>query len=426
MTETNFSSLLSILNRRKWLGLTTFSAVITGAMTYLLLVPTEYRVKTKLMVNEQQTGISELGKDLQLSTYQTRQSDPLATLAELAKSKRILNPAFKDIFPPKIDSPEVISLRKNLTKKLGVKIVPATNILELTYQYKDPEIAATVLNSITQTLVAEKSKTIRSQAQVVREFLEAEIPKQRDLTESATSAENKYRQKHGLISVSEQTSNLVNSLENLENQQRELQSQLQNNQTKTQEFQRLIGLQDREKAYITGQIKQDENLQTLQNKLVDLEIQLANARSRFTDSNPTVLSLLEEQDQVLQLYQQALGRVSPTAVNVDPNAVTTDELSQTLITQFILNEIEGLALQQQLQALQPQISRLQSRLLQIPSQQQPLATLVREKEEAVNNLKFLESKLVEARLAEAQLLSNIIVLELAPTNSSNTTPSKPA
>ncbi|MDJ0662364.1 MAG: polysaccharide biosynthesis tyrosine autokinase [Crocosphaera sp.] len=426
MTETNFLPLLSILNRRKWLALTTFSAVLASAVAYLLLVPTEYKVKTKLMVNEQQTGISELGKDLQLSTYQTRQSDPLATLAELAESKRILTPALEEVFPQKMKSPEVISLRKTLTKKLDVKIVPSTNILELTYQYKDPEIASKVLNSITETLVAEKSKTIRSQAQVVREFLEAEIPKQRELTEAATSAENKYRQQHGLISVSEQTSNLVNSLENLENQQRELQSQLQNNRTKTQEFQRLVGLQDREKAYITGQIKQNQNLQTLQNKLVDLEIQLANARSRFTETHPTVLSLVEEQDKVLQLYQQALAKVSPASVNVDPNKITTDELSQTLITQFILNEIEGLALQQQLQALQPQIAQLQSRLVSIPRQQQPLARLVREKEEAVNNLKFLESKLVEARLAEAQLLSNIIILELSPADSSNTTPSKPA
>ncbi|MDJ0730295.1 MAG: polysaccharide biosynthesis tyrosine autokinase [Crocosphaera sp.] len=425
MTETNFSSLLAILKRRQWLGGTTFLSVIAGAVAYLVLVPPQYKVTTKLMINQRQVGVAELGQNLsELSGYRPGEPSPIATQAELVKSKNVLDKTVKTVFPQGLKEAEPPLSMKVIKKNLQVKIVPETNILEINFKHPDPETSAKFINEITQTLVAENVRTIRSQATAIREFLEQEIPKQQKATQTATLAENQYRKQHGLVAEGEQTTNLVDSLGSLENQQRTIIAQLQNNQRKTQEIQQLIGLQDKQKAYVAGQVAQDETLRTLQNKLVELEISIANARSRFTESHPTVLSLVEEQEKVVNLYQKELNQVTANADAISTKKITTDELSQNLTSQFILNQIEELALQEQLKILQIQQKQLKQRLDKIPNHQQNLSQLVRKREEAVNTLKFLEGKLGEARLTEAQLLSNIRILELAEVDPSQKTPSK--
>ncbi|MDJ0842747.1 GumC family protein [Crocosphaera sp.] len=425
MTETNFSSLLAILKRRQWLGGATFLSVIAGAVAYLVLVPPQYKVTTKLMINERQVGVAELGQNLsELSGYRPGEPSPIATQAELVKSKNVLGKTVNTVFPQGLKEAETPISMKVIKKKLQVKIVPETNILEIHFKHPDPETSAQFVNEITQTLVAENIKTIRSQATAIREFLEQEIPKQQKATEAATLAENQYRQDYGLVAEGEQTSNLVDSLGSLENQERTIIAQLQNNQRKTQEIQQLIGLQNTQKAYLAGQVAQDETLRTLQNKLVELEISIANARSRFTESHPTVLSLVEEQEKVVNLYQQELNKVTSNADVISTKKITNDDLSQNLTSQFILSQIEGLALQEQLKTLQIQQKQLKQRLDKIPNHKQNLSQLVRKREEAVNTLKFLEGKLGEARLTEAQLLSNVRILELAEVDPTNKTPSK--
>ncbi|MDJ0508848.1 MAG: AAA family ATPase [Crocosphaera sp.] len=425
MTETNFSSLLAVFKRRQWLAGTTFFSVVAGAVAYLVLVPPQYKVTTKLMINERQVGVAELGQNLsELSGYRPGEPSPIATQAELVRSKNVLDNTVKTIFPQGLKQAEPPLSMKVIKKNLQVKIVPETNILEINFKHPDPETSAKFVNEITQTLVAENVRTIRSQATAIREFLEQEIPKQQEVTQAATLAENKYRKRHGLVAEGEQTSNLVDSLGSLENQERTIIAQLQNNQRTTQEIQKLIGLQDKQKAYLAGQVSQDETLRTLQNKLVELEISLANARSLLTESHPTVLSLLEEQEKVVNLYQKELNKVTSNPNAISTNKITTDELSQNLTSQFILNQIEGLALQEQLRTLQIQQLQLKQRLDKIPNHQQNLSQLVRKREEAVNTLKFLEGKLGEAKLTEAQLLSNIKILELAEVDPSQKTPSK--
>ena len=425
MTETNFSSLLAVFKRRQWLAGMTFFSVIAGAVAYIVLVPPQYKVTTKLMINDRQLGVAELGQNLsELSGYRPGEPSPIATQAELVKSKNVLDQTVQTIFPQGLKQADPPLSMKVIKKNLQVKIVPETNILEIKFKHPNPETSAKFVNKITQTLVAENVRTIRSQATAIREFLEQEIPKQQKAAQAATLAENQYRKRYGLVAEGEQTTNLVDSLGSLENQERSIIAQLQNNQRTTQELQQLIGLQDKQKAYLAGQVAQDETLRTLQNKLVELEISIANARSRFTESHPTVISLLEEQQKMVDLYQQELNKVTSNADAISTRKITTDNLSQNLTSQFILNQIEGLALQEQLKTLQSQQNQLKQRLDKIPNHQQNLSQLVRKREEAVNTLKFLEGKLGEARLTEAQLLSNIRILELAELDPSDKTPSR--
>jgi capsular exopolysaccharide synthesis family protein len=84
-----------------------------------------------------------------------------------------------------------------------------------------------------------------------------------------------------------------------------------------------------------------------------------------------------------------------------------------LISKLIVGEVEQVALEQKMLTIQQEKSDLQSRLSDVPVKQQPLTSLVRSREEAETNLKQLQSKLQEATIAEAQLVSNLQIISPA-------------
>ncbi|GAA6616700.1 GumC family protein [Scytonema sp. NUACC26] len=417
--EKNLTYIITVLKRQSLPAIATFIAVIGGAFAYLSVTPRLYETSARLMLDSKSVSVSELGRDLIQMSSTPGGANPLADQAELVMSQRVLERAIAlaTSNSPK-NSSQPTPTTGALRKQLKVKIVPATNILELTYRDRDPDWTVNVLNAVSQTMVDNNIKAIRSEATKVREFLEQEVPLARTQLQQAETAENKYRQTSGLVSSEEQTKTIVESIAVLENQERALLVQWQEVRSQKASLQEITKASSIGKAYAAVRGGQNEELKKLRAKLVDLEQEAIQTRLRFTEQHPTLISLTEQRDTVRALYQQELARVSTE--NQAPKNVATDQLSQDLTSQLIAREVERRAIENKLKLTRTEKTDLMTRLAQIPIKQQQLTALSRKREEAAVSLKFLQSKLEEARIAEAQKVSNIHVIEEA------TLPTSPA
>ncbi len=422
--EKGISSLLAVLQRRSVPALATFIAAIGTSVAYLAVTPHSYETSARLMLDEKRVSISELGRDLtQVPSGTPGGPNPLADQAELIKSQPVLEKVVSRFKKRSSQSELTVS---EIRKGLRVKIVPATNILELIYQGKDPDIAAELLNAVCQMMVEENTKAISSEATKVRKFLEIEIPVARQRLQRAEIAENRYRQKSGIISIDDQTKSLVLSLANLEDQERTLVAQLQEAKSRDTSLRQITDAKTINNAYASVRSGQDEQLKSLRAKLADLEAQIIQTRLRFTENHPTIIKLIEQRDAIRALYTQQLARVSPGNETIPPSQVASDSLSQELRSKLIVNEIERLAVEKKLKSVQSLQANLQARLAQLPIQELPLTALVRQRQQATTSLNALQSKLEEARIAEAQQVSNIRIIEEAQTPTSPTSPKKAA
>lgn len=413
--ETGFSSILAVLKRRSIPATATFVAVMGGAIAYLAVTPHRYQTTARLMVDDKRVSVSDLGRDLtQASSMMPVGVSPLANQAELVKSQRVLERA-RQILAAHGQS-EVLKdalTTGDLSKDLKVKVVPATNILELSYENKNPKLAAQVLNAVSQAMVEDNIRTISSEATKIRQFLQTEVPKARTQLLDAEVQENRYRQQSGLVSFDEQSKSLVESLASVENQQRSVESQLQQARSQSTSLRQITDARGIDRAYATVRGGQDEQLKTLRNKLIEIQAKLIEARMRFKEDSPAVQDLLEQQQSLRTLYTQNLQRVSPGNRAISSNSVADDDLSQDLTSKLILNETERTALEKKLKLMRNEAANLRDRLAQLPMKQQPLTALTRHREEATASLKFLQNKLEEARITEAQKVSNIQVIERA-------------
>ncbi|MDJ0675700.1 MAG: polysaccharide biosynthesis tyrosine autokinase [Calothrix sp. MO_167.B42] len=411
--EKGISSLPVVLQRRALPAVVTFSAVIAGAIAYLMVAPRMYETSTRLMLDDKRVSVSEFGRNLTQVSRHFGGPDPASDQAELAKSQPVLERAIA-IALPNSNQLTTAALTEALVKDLKVKNIPTTNIIELSYANENPNLAAKMLNAVSQAMLEQNITIIKSEAKKVREFLEkTEVPKARMRWQLAAAAENRYRQKSGIVSFDEQSRSLVESLATLEGQERTLMGQLQEVKSREASLRQITQAGNLGNAYANVRSGQDEELRQLRAKLAETQQKIVEARVTLTDDHPTVTKLLQEQDGLNSLYQKELQRLSPGNQGVPTKDVAADQISQELTSQLVNTEVERVALTNRLKSVQTERVNLQNRLTQLPIKQQPLAKLVREREESAQSLRILQGKLEEARIAEAQKVENLRVIEEA-------------
>lgn len=420
MEQQSFSLLPAVFGRWRFPALATFSAVLVGAMAYLVFSPATYEANVKILVDNKQLSVSDLGRQL-TDRPESLSSSPIATQAELAKSQRILNKAltqaslqgFKDL-------PPVTQFRKDLK----VTILPDTGILGMTYRSPDPKLAAGLVNYVSEMMVQENVSTSRSAVTSLRKFLEVEVPKKRKQLLEIEAQESNYKRTSGVVSLTNQTDALVSSLTELQNQERLLAGQIREAKARDVSLRGLTSTKSIKKTFDAVRVGQDEGLKALRTKLAELEALVVTNRSRLGDSHPDLLAAVEQRDAVKAQYLNQVRRITKN-VSKDADSGDSSELSQDLASKLIVNDVERSGYERKLASVQTQRAELQATLKQLPAKEQNLVELARSREEAASALTLLQRKLSEARLTEAQLISNISIVDRADVPTEAAWPNKP-
>lgn len=418
--EQKYALLPTIFYRRRLPALATFISVMFGALAYLVFAPRTYEAEARLMLDGKQLSLAgETGRDLTQESARL-DSNPVATQAELALSQKVLRQAIYEAYTASnrnsnVEPPTVEELRK----QLKVKTVPATSILEIKYSNKDPLIAAKLLNALTEAMINEDTAVIRREAGSARQFLAVEVPKKRAQLAQIETTLSQYKRSQGIVSIADdqgrdnaQTTSIVESLAQIEEQERTTLAQLQEVKARNSSLEQVTDSSTLKNTYATVRSGQNEQLQALRTQLVELEAKVASAQSKYKPNSPPLLNLIEERDAARALYREKIGSETGNPAASVPSAAT-DKLSQDLATQLITGEVEGSALEGRLAAIRRDRATLQERLNQLPIREQGLAALVRQRQEAATSLDFLQRKLEEARIAEAQKVSNLRPVDLA-------------
>ncbi len=407
------------VKRNFWSALASFASVLSVSYFYVKTTPKIYEGSARLILDDRRVSVSDLGQALAANTA-SGNANPIATQAELVSSERVLERALEMLSHGKFS--HQITSSGEIASGLRVKIVPATNILELRYKHSDPELVAAVLNAIAKAMVQENGESIRQQASSVRKFIEGRIPEQQEKLARAEMAESRFKQANGIVSIETQNNSLINSLTVVEDQERTLIAQIQEAQRKGEQLQKVIGDKNIQSAYVASRVGQDDGLKALRARLVDIDSQIADARSRFSDQHPTVINLLQKRDETQALYNQSLERIVPNQSSISPQEVAGDELSRNLISTYITGVVDYNGLIDRLNVVKSQKVILRSRLTELPAKQLILTTLLRKHEQEAATLKLLQNKLEEAQIAEAQLVSNVHIVGLAAVPTSPASP----
>ncbi|HEV2348438.1 MAG TPA: polysaccharide biosynthesis tyrosine autokinase [Terriglobia bacterium] len=354
-----FSSLRAywdILSRRRWEVLTVAFVVLTIVAIYTFKMKPVYLATAELEIDSESPLIQSL-KDLSenLPTdeayLQTQvkvlQSDNLAwqTIQQLGLAQ---NPAFApDASKPSSRSVEPRILRGKLmsafSSAVSVTLVRNTQILQVSFESTDPDLAARVANTLVNKY---KEYDFHQKYDATRQasgWMEQQLDEVKAKVEKSQEALVQYERTNSIVNVSDKQSVVEQRLSDLS---RDLSSAQSDRQQKEALYEMVKANPDQ-----VALLAQNDILSKLEEKYADLKSQYVDALGQYGTNFPKVVRLRDQVNEIQSLidrerkrtveriqndYHAAVGREKLVSASVAEQKAEVGKINQLLIEHNML------------------------------------------------------------------------------------------
>jgi polysaccharide biosynthesis transport protein len=395
----------TILNRR-WLAtlLITISVFIIAQLAASLKKPI-YLAEGKLRFQRSNTtsSITGLGAEIGKLDPLMEQNNPLNTEVEVITSYPIIETTIKRL---NLKDSQGFTLKPKLfLKNLVVKEVKGTNVIQISYNDTNPQIASQVVNEIIKVYLEQNLSSRRAEASAARQFIEKQLPKAELVVRQAESKLADFKEKNKIISLEEEASKAVQVIGDLQLRINDIQSQLANVESQYQVVIRQLGMNPKQALTMTS-ISQIPGVQDILKEIQQLQSQLANRQTILQENHPQIIDL---QDKIASLNKVVDKRINQSIGRNNLQAEGNLQLSilqQQLSSKLVELESNRLGLANQANSLLKLQFIYKQRLNTLPKLEEQQRQLERKLQAGQSTYSLLLQKLQESRIAENQNLGN--------------------
>src|SRR5262244_2279882 len=285
--------------RRKWLAILVFVIPFVAAVTIIFSLPPFYRSTALVLVEGQQVPESFVAATV-TSQLETRLHTINEEILSRARLESLINRfgLYPDLRKHAQSEELVDRMRRDI--KLELKVTPgregyrsATTAFTLSYRGPDPQTVAQVTNTLASFYIEENLKVRERQATGTAEFLKVQITDTRKRLDELETRVSDFRRRN-LGELPQQMQANLTAMENLNSQLR------LNNDNQTRAIERRDSL-----TSLLAEAASSPQLygatpgapgpaEPRAARLARLRMELASARSRYTEEHPSVTRLKAE------------------------------------------------------------------------------------------------------------------------------------
>lgn len=367
--EPGYGQLLAVLLRRRYWLFGTFLGVLSLATLYTLLQKPIYQSSMQLLVEpnyQSKKGGARIDSFFADSNVEIDNSTQLTQMRSsqlLQKAVSLLKPKYPDITAEK--------LQKSLVLTQVEEDKVKTKIFQVLYADHDPVKTQRVLLAIRQVYQDYNREQQKQRLARGLEFIDEQLPVVENQVQESENALEGFRKNRNLVDPELQSKTLVESLTRIQQEQQTNAARIRDTQARYKALEQQLSRSPRQ-ALTAARLSQSNRFQGLLTEIQKTELELARARTRFTDDSPLVQQLLERRQRQQQLIQQEQQQVlgNDLAVSDEQPMLSEAQLSQTdtaLVGQLAEAQVNLAALTAQAQSLAASERSLQAQLQQFPS-----------------------------------------------------------
>lgn len=381
---------LRILLRKSWLIasitlLTTTTAVVFSSSKsstykgnfYLLVEPITAAARlTNPSTLTRTGGIPQ--EDLIALDYPTN----LIFLQSPSMTRRIAEDVHK-----KLPNRSVDGIWKDLRDNFFVEWVKsptdgATKIFIVTYSGKDPQEVQAVLDIASQTFVKYSAEDRETSIKAGVKFIDKQLPPLQKTLNSLKNKQKQIRQQYELVNPASRNDEFLQQVDSLNQRKSVLQEQLISLKTLASTLGTQLGISSQD-ALVLASLNQDPERISLQKELLDIQSQLANSQSVYTEKSVRIIALETRsriiQDLLKKRTNKLLKQFSSTiSANSPILSSFQDPTRLKLIEQFIDTTNQIKSLESQLPSLTLQGEKLNAIIQKLPTITNQYTALERE------------------------------------------------
>ena len=411
---------LTILFKHKYTILMIFFGVVATATIGSCLLPPTYEAKSSLLLKFgreyiYRSEVGERGSDTR-PLIPLNQEEVINSVIQILTSRDLIEKVIasikvENIYPDLAEDPPktVTPLEAAILifeKKLSVEGIKKSNVIQISFQHKDPHIAAKAVNLLVEFL---KEKHLQVYSDPKSSFLEQQLlAYEQKLKESQNQLEN-FKQKYQVFSLEEQRTLLLKQRTDLDtafksaqNQVRELQDKLSSLKNQMRTVSKDVPLYTETERY---KIIDDAKAQLLSLQLKEQEL-----LQKYNENTALVINVRKEikivQDFIKKQEEDLRGKV-----RTGQNIVYQDIEREMFKTQSELSSQEA-----RRATLQGQIAQLDKEIQTLDLRENELQNLKRELATNEKNYKTYLEKVEEALISDdlnRLKMTNISVIQTA-------------
>jgi tyrosine-protein kinase Etk/Wzc len=151
-------------------------------------------------------------------------SDPIITQIEIIKTRPILSKVVELTGIADKNSKPVST--KDLRAQVIVEAVRNTNLISIAYRHKDPQRAATVVNTLARVFIEQNQRLNQEDITSTKQFIETQLAVQQKTLAEAEKKVLDFKRSHELFSLDHEAEGLVNTLVQLEASRMQIETEL--------------------------------------------------------------------------------------------------------------------------------------------------------------------------------------------------------
>ncbi len=416
--DLNFRDYLLTIKRHWIPAVSIFAGTVAASMLVAALLKPVYQAQGRILFKNSSFKIigdnlspnnTEGGSAVDLKPLVSNQN-PLATQVEIISSPLLLNGTIEKLHL-KNERGERLQAT-DLKTNLAVKIVAGTDLLQIDYKDREPNQTASVVNALMNLYVANDILTNRNEAEIIGRFMSEQLPQTQLNMNAAEIALRKFKQQNNIIDLGEEAKIAVSTIGNLESGIVTARSQLADIKAQNQELHQKIKLNTQD-AMIFSTVSQSPAIQGILTQLQELDRQIAIESSRFSESNPIIMSLEEKKIKLNELLAGQISSVTGIQAALPPGALRVGELKQNLIKELLQSEVQRTGATKKLASLEKALADYKKRVWVMPQLLQTQRQLEKQLEVSQSTYKTLLKKIQEIQLAKTNSTSNARIINSA-------------
>lgn len=340
--DLNLGRILMIV-RRRFFVIASLGIAVTSAVAFWSYsrIP-KYEGQFQLLV-EPVTAEGKLARITQVSGINTGQDSGLdyETQIQVLRSPELMSAIVDQIQTryPNINYDSLIG-----GNQLTINRLKETKILEVHYRDLDSKKVEFVLHEVAVGYLRYSYRERQTNVSKGIEFVNEQLPKLYDRVNKLQEQLQKFRQRYNLLDPEVQGQQLMGRASQVEQQQLEINTRLNEIRKLYANLQKQLGLAPQQ-AVVAANLSEAPRYQQLLNQLKDIETKIAIESARFTEESPTLQVLREQRQNLLPLLQQEGQKVlgsSLTRTNAAIDSPSSIRLGLTKQMVDAMNEMQVL------------------------------------------------------------------------------------
>ncbi|MEM9925444.1 MAG: polysaccharide biosynthesis tyrosine autokinase [Cyanobacteria bacterium P01_D01_bin.50] len=399
--------------KRRWIPATLIFSISVGAAAVLgSFKKPVFEAQGKLLIKKinQTSALTGLGGQIgQLESLDIK-SSPINTEIEVISSKPLLIKTIKKL---NLKDDNGVPLQpKKLAKLIQLTAIPATDVLAISYESKNPKESGAVVNELMNLYIENNIQTNRAAAVAAGDFIARQLPETARKVRQAEQALRGFQQQNNVISLEEESRSAVGIQKELEIKITDTRIALAEVTARAQSLEIKLGMNFQD-AINTDTLKSSTGIQQVLENLQKVEKDLALAQTRFFATYPKVGDLIRQRDALQNLLNNRVAELTENNIRIDARNLQIGEVKQKLTEELTKSEIESVALTNRLNSLLKALAIHQRRINTLPKLEQEEKKYERQLETARITHENLLKKLQEVRVTENQNIGNARIIEPA-------------